>query len=579
MMTQTKPPGIWRRMEALLPLVLTAAVYLSTAGNRAVLDYDEGHYAQVALQMVERGDWVTPYDNGVRFLEKPPLMYWLTAASLRAFGVNEFALRLPTALAVMALVWAVTRMARLAAGTRAAAIAGLCTASSVGTYLFTRETLHDVWLVLFITLALYAFLEWHLDPLHSLRHALVFYASLAGAVMTKSLIGVAFPVASVVVFFLLARERPKWRTLHVPPGLSLFLLLAVPWHWLVAIRNQDFLWFFFVNEQFLRFLGKHDPPIIWSVPLLVFWVLLLVWFFPWTAFLPAAFAESHKAADRSQRALVMLVFAWLIVVLGFYSVSGRLEHYAFPVLPALSLLVGVALSRSDDSWTVKWAFRGLAILGAVALVAGAVAGVWFVAAGHGFKTAEATRTGMAYETDFSVLAKIPAALQWSLLKPAAVTIAALAAGSLAALWFETRRRRMQAVLSLVAVMIVACGMIQWSLVICEEMISSKEFGLAVAREARPGDHVVVVGDFESANSLGFYQPLHVEVVDGVAYSLIPGMKFPDAPRIVLTATEFETLWRSGNRVYALLPRARLVEMNLGGTEILRVLDRVLVRNR
>jgi hypothetical protein len=156
--------------------------------------------------MAESGDWVTPYVNGVRFLEKPPLLYWLTAASFKAFGINEFALRLPTALAVIALVWVVMLIARRVADARTAFIAGLSTAFSTGTYIFTRETLHDIWLVLFVALAMYAFIDWHLDPRHSRCKALLFYAATAGAVMCKSLIGVVFPLGIVVVFFL--RSQP-----------------------------------------------------------------------------------------------------------------------------------------------------------------------------------------------------------------------------------------------------------------------------------------------------------------------------------------------------------------------------------
>lgn len=578
-MTETPSGRGWSSRPALFPLALTAIVYLSSSGNRAVIDYDEGHYSQVALQMAKRGDWITPYANGVRYLEKPPLMYWVTAASFRVFGANEFALRLPTALAVIALVWLVSLTAGRASGPQAAIIAGLGTAFSVGTYLFTREALHDIWLVLFITLAMFAFLEWYRDPLHPRRHALLFYAALAGAAMTKSLLGVAFPVGIVAVFFLLSREWPKWRTLHALPGSLLFLVLAVPWHWLAAIRNQGFLFDFFVNEQVLRFLGKHDPPVLWSLPLLTFWALILVWFFPWTAFLPAAFAAIRAPASGGARALATLALAWAGVVLGFFSISDRLEHYAFPMLPALALLVGMALSRTDDGAVVRWAFRGLAILGVAVLAAGLGAGLWFVAAGPGFATAPAARTHVLSTTDFSILAEMPAALLGSLLKPAAVTIVSLAFGFLAALWFEAQGRRMRAVMAVTAVMVVVCGMTEWSLTMCEDFISSKKFAFAVAREARPGDHLVVVGDYESANSLNFYQPLHVEVCDGVAYALTPGLKYKDAPRVVLTREEFQALWRGGGRVFALVPKARLGELRLGGVAMLEVLDRVLVRNR
>jgi 4-amino-4-deoxy-L-arabinose transferase-like glycosyltransferase len=565
-------------LAPLLPLVLAAAAYVSTSGGRGVIDYDEGHYSQVALRMARTGDWVTPYANGVRFLEKPPLMYWVTAASFRALGPSEFAMRLPTALAVIALVWVTARMAQRVAGPGAGLFAGLCTAFSVGTCLFTREALHDVWLALFVTLALYAFLEWQRDPGHPIGWALLFDAALAGGFMTKSLVGVALPVGIAILFFLISSERPDWRRLHLVPGSLLFLALAAPWHALAAVRNPGFLHAFFVNEQILRFLGRHDPPVVWSVPLLTFWALVPVWFFPWTAFVPAAVATVRSLTDDDQRALARLAIAWVAVVLAFFSFSGRLEHYVFPALPAFSLLVGMALARPSSGTAVTWGFRTLAALGVVGLLAGGGAGLWLTTAGRGLG-GSAARGSVLAETDFSILAEMPAAIARGLLGPAVVTVAALAVGFPAALWLETRRRRRAAVLAVAAAMMVFCAAVQWSLVVCDDLISSKRFGVAVAREARPGDHLVVIGDYESANSLSFYQPLHVEVVGGVAYALVPGLKYPDAPRIVLTRAELDALWQGPARVFALVPRARLADWGLGGTEIAAGPDRVLVRSR
>jgi 4-amino-4-deoxy-L-arabinose transferase-like glycosyltransferase len=566
----------WSRISILLPIVLAAIVYLFSTTTRGVIDYDEGYYAQAAKNMAESGDWVTPYVNGVRFLEKPPFLYWITAASFKVLGVNEFALRLPTALAVIALVWIVALMARRLGNDRAALIAGLSTAFSVGTYLFTRETLHDVWLVLFLTLALYAFVEWYLDPLHSRRRALLFYVAVAGAVLCKSLIGIAFPVGIIAIFFFLSRERPHWRTLHLLPGLILFLGLTVPWHWLAAARNRGFLDFFFVGEQFLRFFGKREPPVLWSLPVFTFWALTLVWLFPWTAFLPAAFAEIGKSQDRNQRMLVRLALIWAGVILGFFSISGRLEHYAFPAIPAFSLFVAGALSRGESKW-VLWAFRGLAILGILAIVLGAGAGIWFFAL-HGSQFTSAGPANRLSETDFSILAEMPAVVLSNLLKPAAVTAIALAIGFWTALRFETRRRRMHAVICLAAVMMVVFGAAHWSLHICEDLISSKRFATAVSREARPGDRLVVVGDYEEANSLNFYEPLQVEVCEGTAYALIPGMKYPDAPKLVMTRQEFQSAWASAGRIFVLVPKNRASELNPEGIVIISVLDRVLLRN-
>ena len=130
-----------------------------------------------------------------------------------------------------------------------------------------------------------------------------------------------------------------------------------------------------------------------------------------------------------------------------------------------------------------------------------------------------------------------------------------------------------------AAMMIVCAMCHWSLVICEDLISSKKFALAVARESRPGDHMIVAGDYESANSINFYEPLRVQVCDGVAYALIPGMKYTDAPRVVLTRDEFVRIWRGEERVFALLPKARLGELKPRGVTLLTLLDRALVRNR
>jgi hypothetical protein len=272
-----------------------------------------------------------------------------------------------------------------------------------------------------------------------------------------------------------------------------------------------------------------------------------------------------------------LALAWAGVILGFFSISNRLEHYAFPALPALALLAAGTLSGNNESKSGLRAFRSLAFLGILIVAAATGAGIW-LAAGHGFASNMSGPTDRLSETDFGILADMPPVILSGLLRPAAVAAVSLAAGFLIAFRFEMRRRRLPAVLSVAAAMMVVCGMIHWSLGICEDLISSKKFAVAIAREARPGDRLVVVGDYESANSLNFYQPLKVEVVDGTAYALIPGMKYPDAPKIILTQQEFRAAWRSPGRVFALAPKARLDDLKPPGIEVLSVLHRVLVRN-
>jgi hypothetical protein len=219
----------------------------------------------------------------------------------------------------------------------------------------------------------------------------------------------------------------------------------------------------------------------------------------------------------------------------------------------------------------------LAILGVLVLALGIGAGIW-LASGQSIQLGATNSPDRLAETDFSIMADMPQEIVSNLLRPAAITIAFLGIGFVAALWFETRSHRVYAVMSLAAVMMVVCGMTHWSLNICEDLISSRKFALAIAREARPGDRLVVVDDYESANSLNFYEPLPVEIFDGSAYALIPGMKFPDAPKIILSREEFQGAWRSADRVFALVPIGRIGELGLNGTEMIRVLHRVLIRN-
>jgi hypothetical protein len=217
------------------------------------------------------------------------------------------------------------------------------------------------------------------------------------------------------------------------------------------------------------------------------------------------------------------------------------------------------------------------MLGILSIAVGLGTGIW-LASGYGFQFNAAGPANRLAETDFSIMADMPPAIWTNLLKPAAVTVVFLAIGFISALWFEMHGRRIHAVMSVAAVMMVVCTMTHWSLNICEDLISSKKFALAIAQEACPGDRLIVVDDYESANSLNFYEPLRVEVFDGAAYALIPGMKYPDAPHVILTKDEFQKAWQSAGRVFVLVPKTRLEELNLGGVEITGVLHRVLLRN-
>ncbi|MCP5109602.1 MAG: hypothetical protein GY953_02075, partial [bacterium] len=264
-----------------------AAVYALAATGRVILDADEGVYAHIPQQMLERGDWLTPYVNGVRSLDKPPLLYWLTAISYSLFGVNAFAAHVPGILGVVGTAWFLQRLAALAAGPVAGRYAALAFAFSVGTFLFTLEVMHDILLVLFLSAAMLCLALTYRHP--TVAAVLGFFAATTGAFLSKGLIGVAFPVGIALVYMAVTRELPPVRLRWLLWGGLLFAALAAPWHIAMEIRNPGFLEIHFFEEQILRFFNQREPMDIQSVPLPLFWLLIPVWLFPWSCFLPAAF--------------------------------------------------------------------------------------------------------------------------------------------------------------------------------------------------------------------------------------------------------------------------------------------------
>lgn len=551
------------RLAAAFPVALAAAVYAVAALGRAIADADEAVYVQIPREMLARGDWVTPVVNGVRSLDKPPLLYWLIALCYRLFGPSEFTARIPSILGVCGTAWLIERITIRLAGPRAALAASLAFAFCVGTFLFTLEVMHDILLVFFLTLAMYCFTAM-LDAPTRRAPVLGLFAAAAGAFLAKGLLGIALPAGIVATYAAVTRRLPavRWRWLAL--GALLFAALALPWHIAMEARNPGFLRIHFFEEQILRFLGRREPVDYTSVPLLLFWALLPVWLFPWSVFLPGAW----RLRNRSRA--VLIAGCWAGWLLAFFSVSSRLEHYAFPLLPPLAILAGTALADAGAPRATRWAFKILAILAAV-LAAAAVllATVWLTGYGLVFDGAHPERT---HSRDFSILADFPAETIRRLLPPAIAVSLALAVGLL---W--ARRRPL---LGLTLAMVVFDGAAAFSIRAAEEIVSSKAFGTVLARLGRPEDAVVVFGDYETANSIHFYAPVRLAVCEGAAPSLGPGLRYPDAPRLLLTKDELSGLWRSPSRVWLLIDEDRLAELRLAPVfQAMASAGRLLVSNR
>jgi hypothetical protein len=515
-------------------------------------------------------------------------LFWVTASSYHLFGYNEFAARFPAALAVVGIGVILFFLAQKAGGSSAGFIAGTASALCIGTFLFTRQVFPDIFFVFFLTLSISAFLRWYQDRRNPVFPALVFYAAIACAVLTKGLMGVAFPVAIIVLFLLWSRDLRRLWSFHIGKGTLLFVILAFPWHILAALRNPGFLWYYFVNEQFLRFIGKRQPFDYESISLPIFWGLVLVWLFPWSSFLPAmrhVWRESHQEKSDA-RYVIRICSCWALVILVFFSVSSRIEHYSMPIFPPLAVLIGIALSP-ESPWasisrrSIARGFAFLGILGSLVALVFVAGSLWMGVWSSGRTLSEAATARLhAYKYYFAPLFEMPPEVLNQLKTPLAGTCIVFAFGFVAAWWLNRRGRRLAAVMALNLVMAGFCFFAFQSIGICGDILSSRQFGRKLNQVYRPGDAAVVLGDFETANSVNFYCPMILHVYKGSASLLQWGMRYPNAPKIMLSNSMFEEKWKGSGRIFLLSPEDQITALGLQSPHmILRSGGRVLLCNQ
>jgi 4-amino-4-deoxy-L-arabinose transferase-like glycosyltransferase len=571
-----------RRIFLAIILFLWLVIYVSSIFSPALLDDADTVHAEAAREMVLRHDWVTLYVNGIRYLEKAPLMYWGVAASFRMLGVSEWSARLPLALGVLALLLVTYWLGQHAYGELGGFYSALVLGTAVGPYIYTRFLIPDILVGLWLTLGFAFFLKTLEEDPPSRLACWGVAASAALSVLTKGLIGLVFPLGGMGIYLILTGDLRHILRMRLVSSIAVLLVIAAPWHVLAALRNPDqgpvrgFLWFYFVNEHFLRYLNKRVPRDYDTVPLLLFWVLTLVWLVPWTFFLPQALREVpgrwrewRSRLSRPQRANLLFAI-WGLLIVAFFSFSTRQEYYTIPAIPAFALLIGGWLARETEDGTdaaVRRAGRiSASVLFAVGLAAFA-AGMFF------FALSKPPSAG----TDLAdLLKKNPQEYALSMghfldLTPQALGAfrGPLLATSLAFLlgtgmnWYWRRRRAPhKANLALAAMMIVILLAVHSAFVVFSPILSSKRLALAIQQHYREGDVVVVKGLYENASTLNFYTGIHLlsMPLHAPTGNMWYGAKFPDAPPVWETPNSFATLWDSPARVYLWTDQESPVEL-------------------
>ncbi|MBR8122770.1 glycosyltransferase family 39 protein [Burkholderia multivorans] len=333
------------RIVLVLLLVAFAVIWFTPLGMRHLIPSDEGRYAEMAREMFVTGDWITPRYNGYKYFEKPPLQTWLNALTFAWFGIGEWQARLYTALASFAGVLLVGFTGARLFNPLSGFLAAVVLASSPYWNLMGHFNALDMGLAFWMALSLCALL---LAQRPGLRPAAVrgwmwlCWAAMAFAVLSKGLVGVILPGAVLVLYTLIARDWALWKRLYLVSGLVLFFAIATPWFVLVQQRNPEFFNFFFIVQQFRRYLTPEQNrpgPFYYFVP------VLLVGFLPWLSVAWQSVRHALRMPRQPNGFSPMLVLLiWSAFIFLFFSAShSKLISYVLPVAPALALIIGAYL--------------------------------------------------------------------------------------------------------------------------------------------------------------------------------------------------------------------------------------------
>jgi 4-amino-4-deoxy-L-arabinose transferase-like glycosyltransferase len=606
----------------LLFAAIFAAVQFASLFTPPLLDDVDSSHAQAAQYFAEHSDWISARVNGIRYIEKPPLPYWLSGAFYKVFGENVFASHLPNALAMLGLAWLAWLWARRAWGERAGLYAGLGVLTSVGPFLFTRFIIPEAQLSLFLLIALYGLLT----GFERGRPARFYWmwAALALALLTKGLIAPTFFVGAAIPYLLLTGLWRRWRALKPVTGPLLFLAIAAPWHILCGLANPDqghpignhptignvhgFWYFYFVNEHYLRFFGQRYPHDYNKLPFAAYWLLHLVWLFPWSLFLPALVAIAWKTRhnwmqylrhdegqavnfvlDQNAHAdvaelifqhkfrahtiwLLSLFTAWTLL---FFSISTNQEYYTFPVWTPMFILIAAVLAGIEQNsaldralgskplLSTAWLSYAQAVFAVVGVLSAAALGWGLWDSRHlpfvsDIGTVLAHRGVGDYTLSMSHFFDLTGASFAALRLPAILAAVTLLIGPAVGWLLRVKGKHLAATVSVALTLTVFLIAAHIAFARFEPMLSSKPLADTIMEKASPADSFIIYGEQSDASSVVFYthaffhgRPALMVVPrcgqHGEGTTLLWGSCYPDAPNIFLSEDQLSQQWGAGNR--------------------------------
>ncbi len=560
------------RYYGAIVIVFAALIYLGCiVSPPSLMDDVDAVQAQIARNMLDSGDWVTARLDGVAYLEKSPLKYWMIAVSYMIFGPTDWAARMPLALGVIVLCWLVFLMGRWAFDALAGFYAGMILATCIGLWLFTRIQIPDAILTATIALAMWSLLR-AIDPDEPRPRlwAASLAASIAVGLLLKGLIAAVFPVAAGLLYLGFTKQLfslETWKRIRPFSGIAIILIIAAPWHVLATLANppyfdftmksepghyHGFFWFYFFNEHVFRFLNMRHPRDYNTVPRVLFWAFHLLWMFPWSVFFPKLVKLTYKPLDRAGR-MRLLCLCWTGFLLTFFTFSTTQEYYSMPCYPALALLLGSALATEDSLSRI-----GSRVLAVVSALAAAAVAAIFIAVRNlptpGDISNALTQNPDAYTLSLGHMGDLTLESFAYLRVPLLLAGVAFLIGA----WGAWSLRRVSRALALGAMMTLFFHAARLALIAFDPYLASRP--LAEALMQQPAGQLIVDDQYYTFSSIFFYTNRTALLLNGRVNNLEYGAYAPGAVQVFIGDEDFAARWRSTQRYYLVIEKPKLARI-------------------
>lgn len=494
---------------------------------------DGARYSEIPREMLVTGDFITPHLDGIKYFEKPPLFYWMQAVSLKVFGINEFAANFANTLMALLTCLLVYLSGRKLFSRQTGFIASLILASSILFYAMSQLITLDMTLTFFLSACLFSFIAATKEPFGIKRDCLLWsmYIFAGLAVMTKGLIGIIFPIGIIFFYLLLFNEWRNLKTYKIFSGSILFLIITLPWHILVQVKNPEFFHFYFIEQHFLRFFTHYAGR---GQPWWFFIAVLFIGFFPWIFFLPQTilynFPKKFLKFPEYKQTIFFLI--WIILIFVFYSISSsKLIPYILPIMPPLAILTGNYLA--NIFYTAKMRSFSISIFCII-----------------------------LFELIFSIAITISILFQIDFIKPINKINLLITAGllllSIIATFFYYKKYSIKQTL---VTLLISFSFVLVSLTPILPTAngeSTKNLALTIKAKADPNDEVASYKDYYQ--DLPFYLEHRVTVVDFTG-ELDFGSKHQDAKDWMIDEKTFWNRWQSNKKMFMVLNKKMYHELN------------------